>query len=169
MSVQPSQKIDLPRLIDCADYIVRATSRILSSPNEEFRGGYLVVHEVASNSVELLIRLGSFNPEKAPQQIEFAMEKAARLHLYILASQHDFASYDTRDPDKNLWGGAINAHEYIYSFSGLPELWDEAAMFVLAIHLGNLQAAEVLEHLREERRMALQQLLHVTRKWYFEP
>ena len=49
------------------------------------------------------------------------------------------------------WGGAIRAGDYIISFSGFPELWDEAAMLVLAIRMGWLDQTATLRRISRKR------------------
>lgn len=79
-------------------------------------------------------------------------------------------SYRTRNPLAKVlvdgkmvlrprWGGAIRAGAHILSFSGLPELWDEAAMFVLAIKLGWVGHRYVLSHISAKRNPHLRPLL----------
>lgn len=68
----------------------------------------------------------------------FAQEKAWRL----LSRPSDASSYQSRDEAHEKWGGAIRAGDYILSFSGLPELVDEALMLVLAVRLELIGRAE---------------------------
>lgn len=172
MSGQPSNQIDLPRLIDCADCVINVASKMVEAEKKEKRGGYLVVLEVASGSIELILRLNYFNSAKAPKYIEFAMEKASRLYLCIKGTEEgderSLTSYATRNPANDKWGGAIYGKELIFSFSGLPELYDEAAMFVVAIHLGELEESVVLDRIDAERNPHLRPLLELTRSWKFD-
>ncbi|HEY5220939.1 MAG TPA: hypothetical protein VIJ29_02205 [Candidatus Paceibacterota bacterium] len=47
--------------------------------------------------------------------------------------------------ERKLWGGAIDAHGLILSFTGAPELGDEAAMLLAAVRMGLLDEGEALE------------------------
>ena len=72
--------------------------------------------------------------ERGQKYLELAQEKARRL-----AEHPDhWSSWQSRNPDEGKWGGAVNAGAYIFSFSGLPELADEAAMLLTALSLGFL-------------------------------
>lgn len=78
-------------------------------------------------------------------------EKAQRL-WWMHAQRGDVTSYESRDPKVVLdrqwgpdpwgkWGGAIlcrTSKIQVFSFSGFPELWDEAAMILLAQELACL-------------------------------
>ena len=68
----------------------------------------------------------------------FAQEKALRL----LSRPDDVSSFQSRDESEQRWGGAIRAGSYILSFSGLPELMDEALMLAVALHLGLIDRVE---------------------------
>ncbi len=60
-----------------------------------------------------------------------SLEKVYRLHR----NPNHNSSWQSRKPDFDQWGGAIRAGEYIFSFSGLPELADEAVMLATAVML----------------------------------
>lgn len=65
-------------------------------------------------------------------------ERDARLHAHILADSSKFnkSSAQSRYGFRGRCGGAINAgNGYIFSFSGLPEIWNEALMLFVACRL----------------------------------
>jgi len=74
------------------------------------------------------VAIGPVPKEKAKKYLALCQEKAKRL-----ASHTDhLASSESRNSDVGQWGGAVRAGDVILSMSGLPEMGDEALMFVLA-------------------------------------
>lgn len=72
--------------------------------------------------------IGTIPPEKDNRCKGLSFEKALRL------SQHrnHLSSWQSRKPEVSMYGGAIRGYNYLFSFSGLPEIWDEALMLTLA-------------------------------------
>jgi hypothetical protein len=79
-------------------------------------------------------------------------------------------SYRSRNPKATVlidgeevfhpcWGGAIRADQYLLSFSGFPEKWDEAVMFALAIKLGWINQETVFRLISAKRNPHLRPLL----------
>jgi hypothetical protein len=143
--------LDLVRLVDCADCTVRQAGRIFAGGADPTRGGYLAALNTSGiGKVDIILQLGPYNPEKAVGQIELVQEKCWRLKSF--RTEGHLTSYESRDPDNGKWGGAVYAGDYIFSFSGLPELWDEAAMLVLAIRLGYLHEQDVIPDMMPDMR-----------------
>jgi hypothetical protein len=92
------------------------------------RGGALCVAAWTGLIVSTSLH-GEIPEEKVPKYRDLACEKAQRLAMY----PGHLSSWESRD-GSSKWGGAIRANDYILSFSGLPELWDEAFMLLLANH-----------------------------------
>jgi hypothetical protein len=95
-------------------------------------GGYLCILENIDNAcgdepAMKLVKLGTFVPEKAEAYLRNAQEKAMR----ILETPGLRSSWETRNVSKEQYGGGIRTDTFILSFSGLPELVDEA--FVLSV------------------------------------
>lgn len=107
-------------------------------PNEEREGGYFCLFErsEAEPAPPVIVALiGKVpNPQKKAKYFSFSQEKALRLASH---SEH-LSSWLSRDPDNDKWGGAIVAGGYYLSFSGLPELADEAVMLLVGLRLGLL-------------------------------
>jgi len=105
---------------------------LLDSKGQERRGGYFSVFSANDGVLILRTLIGEPSPpENEERYYTFSKEKGER--LYMLLHIGHLGSYQSRDPEKNRWGGAIWARKFIFSFSGLPELADEALMLVLAI------------------------------------
>lgn len=114
--------------------LVEESTKLRGNSKPERRGGYLTVLVRGEPGFSLCSRVGVFidDPE---QYLAFSQEKAERLQG--LWHQH-LSSWQSRDPDKGRWGGAIIADQLIFSFSGLPEKVDEAVVTAAAYWLGEI-------------------------------
>ncbi|MDO8444059.1 MAG: hypothetical protein Q7S80_00965 [bacterium] len=86
---------------------------------------------------------------KDDRYIELCQEKATRLEARH-ESNGDVTSWQSRDPESDRWGGAIlgpdgHDRQYAFSFSGLPDLCDEAVTLLTAVKVGHLSGEEALE------------------------
>ncbi|MBI2013324.1 MAG: hypothetical protein HYS87_00600 [Candidatus Colwellbacteria bacterium] len=116
-------------------------------PDEKHRsGGYFCLRPLGLECAPVVVsQIGTItDPVKARKYFELAQEKANRLDAHIKTMGHK-SSWQSRDPAKNQWGGAIFANGWIFSFSGLPELADEAAMVLVAMRFGFLNPRQVAE------------------------
>lgn len=114
--------------------LVEESTKLQGNPKPERRGGYLTVLLRGEPGFSLCARVGIFIDDHE-QYLVFSQEKAERLHGHW--HQH-LSSWQSRDPDKGCWGGAICADEMIFSFSGLPEKVDEAVVTAAAYWLGEI-------------------------------
>jgi len=71
--------------------------------------------------------IGEVPAEKAEKYLAFCQEKALRL----AAHPDHLASWQSRNPDADQWGGAVRVGDLIFSISGLPEMGDEALMLIM--------------------------------------
>lgn len=96
------------------------------------KGGYFSVFDEIYESPLAIIRIGKPDINLAKDYFEFSPEKAIRLR----ALAGDLSSWQSRDDKNKKWGGSIRTKtpEIILSFSGLPELADEAIMLLTAYH-----------------------------------
>ena len=99
-----------------------------------FLGGYLYVASRDKPTLPLLaVALGD-DSERFPEYYVYACEKANRTTL-----SEDLSSWKSRDFDKEQYGGAISTHSVscgqnmVISFSGMPELVDEALCLGIAV------------------------------------
>ncbi len=146
---------DLPNALVYAERIISVAVDLLRRNGQSDKeGGYFAVFEIGRANLVLLASIGYNLQSKIEGRQQVSQEKCTR----ILANGHP-TSYESREPVAGRWGGAVRGEGYIFSFSGLPELWDEAAMFVLAIKLGQLHKSEVLRQISEERNPHLRPLL----------
>lgn len=107
-------------------------------------GGYLCVADTDTGIPLLTAVIGTPTSEKGTKYQRFAEEKCARLALnptYV-------SSWQTRNTDLNQFGGAVRTSRRILGFSGFPELWDEALCIAVALEMGEMREATVLEILK---------------------
>ncbi len=114
--------------------LVAESTKLRGNLKPERRGGYLTVLVRGEPGFSLCSRVGIF-VDDSEQYLAFSQEKAERLQG--LWHQH-LSSWQSRDPDNGRWGGAICADQLIISFSGLPELVDEAVVTAAAYWLGEI-------------------------------
>lgn len=102
--------------------------------NDKIRqSGYFTLRDITSGRVIFTIMLGDVPKEKQEKYLNFSLEKGDRLFKNYKSNFKNFSSWQTRNPDKDLWGGAIRTDKYVLSFSGLSELLDEALVLELAL------------------------------------
>lgn len=104
-------------------------------------GGYFAIYrrgiDGSVGQALVLEVIGAVIAEKLTRYSRFVREKITRL------SQHPdhLSSHQSRNPDKDLWDGAIVAGDYYFSFSGLPDYCDEALVLIAARMLGVITVA----------------------------
>ena len=112
---------------------------------ENHAGGYFSVRKIDFGDTVISQRVGKFDSEKKEKYSCLSTEKSLRLKKNIKLGH--LTSYQSRNPEGNVcvgkvnrieqwghWGGAVLVSEhYILSFSGLPELLDEAFVCFLAL------------------------------------
>lgn len=102
--------------------------------NDKIRqSGYFTLREISTGRIIFTIMLGDVSKEKQEKYFQLSLEKGDRLYKDYKTNFKNFSSWQTRQPDKERWGGAIRAGKYILSFSGLSELLDEALVLEIAL------------------------------------
>lgn len=102
-----------------------------NNPSPEKQGGYLAVFDHRGH-LGFVCRIGEVPDDKADKYFALAVEKGRRL-----ISRYDHSSsFESRDPNADQWGGAVRMNNgWIFSFSGLPELADEALMLISGVSI----------------------------------
>ncbi len=96
----------------------------LETKDRHRKGGWLCILR-PDGEVFIHQRIGKTSSEKDERYKHLSAEKALRLH----AHPGHRTSWQSRDPALDRWGGAIRTIDgWVFSFSGLPEAWDEALM-----------------------------------------
>jgi hypothetical protein len=103
------------------------------------KGGYLCITDHEGRlQVEILV--GSFpNREKSTRSTGFALEKNCRL----AAHPEHLSAFQSADESLDQYPGAIRGTNFLFSFSGLPALWDEACMLSLALQVKEIEIERV--------------------------
>lgn len=95
--------------------------------------------------------VGCVEQVKFPKYLRLCQEKAHRL----ACNPTHLSSWQSRDESAEKYGGAVRMKSFIFSFSGLPELGDEALMLATAAyHYYLLDHPEVLEEAEIIARMS---------------
>jgi len=107
-------------------------------------GGYLCLRDANVDFPPYAVfSLGRIPNDKRERYYRNAMEKAERL---FCGSNTLLSSWQTRDEAAGKYGGGIRTKELIFSFSGLPELADEAFMLLVARRL-ELLSEDLIAHI----------------------
>ena len=114
------------------NHIMPAIINLRENPKPHKRSGYLTIRSKTNGKILFVAEIGDCPQFKAKRYFEFSVEKGERLFHH---PKH-ISSWQSRDPEKEKRGGAIVGSELIISFSGLPELLDEAAVIVFAKFFG---------------------------------
>lgn len=134
------------KILELASQAVIASVKVPGNEAPDRRGGYLVISNVC-NGVPLLIeRIEECKIKDVLKYHELALEKSGRLCVEKFSGH--ISSHQSRNPQFNpygKWGGAIIAGNFIVSFSGLKELFDEAVVLVLALRLGWIDSNRLTE------------------------
>ena len=119
------------------DVVALACERIpADSPN---RGGYLTVL-TPDGGLLVSARIGEFPVESCQQFFDMSLDQAIKLHN----RPSGVCSRRTRNPNKGRFEGAVRLEDnYVYSFFGLPEKWNEACAIVLASHFLEEKASSI--------------------------
>ena len=121
---------------------VRGAVQVFSQlPGMEMENcGYCTIRSVVDGRVLLTFEVGHCPDEKAAKYWALSIEKGQRLFNH----PDHASSFQSRDENATVqvfgevqewghWAGAIRALDGILSFSGLPELGDEAVMLIAGI------------------------------------
>jgi hypothetical protein len=130
-----SSPASMAELVDQAFEVLTAALQFCGGET----GGYLCVADGESGLPIVLTPFGTQTPEEARITLRNAQEKPRRLATH---PQHR-TSWQSRNPDKEEWGGAVRGRDHLFAFSGFPEPVDEAAMALLAEAAGELSGDAV--------------------------
>ncbi len=106
--------------------------------------GYFTLRSAKDGRVLLVSEIGDTLAEKREAWLFNSQEKGKRL----FENPNDLSSWESRDPDhptQKKWGGAIRTPDYILSFSGLPELADEALCAIVALKMLWINSGQAYE------------------------
>jgi len=109
-------------------FIIPVLTNLPGNPKPHKKSGYLTIRQKADGKILLVAEIGNCPFSKAEKYLRLSLEKGERLFRH---PKH-LSSWQSRDPEKEKYGGAIVTNEFILSFSGFREYLDEAMVLVLA-------------------------------------
>jgi hypothetical protein len=146
MDYHRSLDVNLPSLLYAAQKTIIALTELPNNVSEGKEGGFLTIRDKDTGHILITLLIGRVPHEKAVKYHELSQEKGGRLHNRICLGENHISSWQSRNPDNGLWGGAIATEKFVVSFSGMPELGDEAIVLLIAMQMKwlNQQEAEVI-------------------------
>jgi len=134
----------VPALLYAAQRTVTAFTELPNSDSKGKEGGFLTIRDKGTGHILITLLIGKVPHEKAAKYHGLSQEKGGRIHNRIGLGENHISSWQSRNPDSGLWGGAIATKKFIVSFSGMPELGDEAIVLAIAMQMKwlNQQEAE---------------------------
>ncbi len=151
MSLDFSVAGQFPRLVSAVlAIVVELIEEVLALTVPKKLGGYFCLLDHATNTFLIPPTLvGEIMNGKGGKYSEFCVEKAKRTSMLMdmdtdRAHPSDLLlSWESRNPEKQRWGGAvgcgISGYRFVFSFSGLSEMEDEAVMLLVVARLGVLE------------------------------
>jgi hypothetical protein len=130
-------------VIELVERIIDWYNRNLITNGEAPKTGYFTVRCGRTGFVLLQCQVGECRDEKASKYRYFSEEKGKRLFRRRCQGLSDISSWQSKDEDAAQYAGAIYISDLILSFSGLPELADEAVMLCLAKRVGWASPTEI--------------------------
>lgn len=162
-------------VLDLAPLVVQLVLDHLGDPTKT--GGCMTVMQaertaetVVTGELVLVVESG-----KKERYAELSIEKAVRL-LRMHREKGHLSSFQSADESREKYPGAILAYDpsgrrYIFSFSALPAIYDEAAMLLLARAFG-MQKKKLLEIAWMSKNQVYLDLIHkldaMVKKWAAE-
>lgn len=132
---RPRFKLDLELVLPAVEAVVAKIGEITKP---EGPGGAFALMELQTGKFLIgPVVVGNPTKEKKRKYLRYCREKATRLKA-MHQQRGDMLSAQSRDPDKEKYGGSICDTIYIWSFSGLPEFGDETAMLLSAQRTGQM-------------------------------
>ncbi|HEX8591259.1 MAG TPA: hypothetical protein VF696_00710 [Candidatus Paceibacterota bacterium] len=90
-----------------------------------------------------VVSIGRPDPGKLDRYLTFSQEKARRLAAH---PEHRL-SFESRDPEKDQWGGAVRGDMFIVSFSGLPERLDEVLSALILVSCDDVEFQDAMSRI----------------------
>jgi len=99
-------------------------------------GVYSEPFEMRENDHRVEVTVGTLGPNDADCAV-IVREKATRVQMdYLNSERTHHSSWQSHDPAKQQYGGAMMAHDWVLSFSGCSEHMDEAICLCVAEVIG---------------------------------
>ncbi len=142
MGQQPTQNppkgFTQEAIVKLVNDTITALNKLRSNPDKDRAGGFITVVERESGNTILHAKVGTIpkvdDSEYGSKERKYRVlstKKAHQLNIFARASGH-ISGWQNRDEDKDQFGGAVAGNRFIFAFSGLTELGDEAVSLILA-------------------------------------
>lgn len=129
-------RMSFDQIVDTVGGVVSRMHRILLEEDIDKSSGYFTIAGAENNRPLLVVSIGSIPKRKTEEYLFFSIENSQRLAEMRDLNNH-CSSWQSRDEESKYWGGAVSLNQsFIFSFSGLLELADEAVMLGAAWRLG---------------------------------
>lgn len=140
--LKPEEIMRIARIVQVGlEAFIKLPDEVRGSDNSR-KGGYFTLADRKTGNIHFIDLFGEVSDEKTEKYRSFSLEKAQRVGRCLDAGIK--SSWQSRDPENNKWGGAIATYDFILSFSGLPELWDEALMLFVAYWMNWINYDDVI-------------------------
>ena len=121
----------VPTIIEQAECILSGMAELPDFPKDS-NGGYFSVSDRMTGETLLLIPIGEVTDQNLIRYRGFCLEKVRRL----IQNPAHLSSWQSKNKTRERYAGAVLLPgNMVLSFSGLPELADEALCLILAIIL----------------------------------
>ena len=127
-----NNQIDPDQILGCVSLALERLSKV-SDFNGKEGGMFCLIKESTGELMVEPTLIGTINNGKQDKYAKLCVEKANRLRTERAKNSH-WLSWQSRDPENEMWGGAFCDGDCIWSFSGLNEHQDEAVV-IIAAHL----------------------------------
>ncbi|MEN9621896.1 MAG: hypothetical protein RLZZ67_330 [Candidatus Parcubacteria bacterium] len=118
---------------------VMAVGGIATQRTPDHISGYFTLMSAVTGKIIMVRQIGECPLEQAHFRFDSSLEKAHRL----FDNPTHVSSWQSRDKIQGMHAGAIRTEQYIWSFAGLPEHCDEAAMVYVAYNFHMLTQDQV--------------------------
>jgi hypothetical protein len=132
-------------VIVLVEQIIDWYNRNLIAAGEAPKSGYFTLICALTGRVLFQCLIGECLNEKASENRHFSEEKGKRLYRRRCQGLTEISSWQSKDDAATQYAGAIYISGLILSFSGLPELADEAVMLCLAKKTGWAKPEQIAE------------------------
>ena len=136
-------KIRVGDVLDFVAYLVEEGAKLPNNPRPESKSGYFTLRSRKDGRLLIAGQIGECPADKYAKYKFFSWEKSERL-LANIANKNHLSSWQSKMEEEELYAGAIATNDFILSFSGLPQLLDEATMLVTALAFSWANYHEVL-------------------------
>jgi len=139
MCPRPRRNIDVEEVLATVPLMLAELAQVSDLGGKE-GGMFCLMEESTGNLVIEPTEIGKITNGKKDKYREYCLEKATRLRSH--RGEDHFLSWQSRDENHDMWGGAFSDGDHIWSLSGYTEEQDEALMIMSAHVCGRIMNIE---------------------------